>query len=230
MLLGTLVGFPERERWQALDVGSGDSALPGYLLETGNAARVTALDLPEAFERRSHETRRRDAARGNIDWLDGSMLAIPAGDRTFELVTCISAIEHLDGDPMQVKRNPAAPGPVPYDDFLARTRLALDEMARVLAPGGLLFVTSDAFIEGRQTSDGWTAPHEDGRIWSAYRFGDIDDVFARAITENDLEFIGERGHRRDLLEADRSRSTYRGRFFTTFAIVARRPGPASSCP
>ncbi|MEJ7785734.1 MAG: class I SAM-dependent methyltransferase, partial [Solirubrobacteraceae bacterium] len=165
---GMLLGYlrhrglrPER----ALDVGTGDSAFPRYLLTSGAVGAMSTLDLPEALEQQAAANAARAATSG-VEALLGSMLDIPAADASFDLVTCISAIEHLDGQPSpDVTRD--------HGCFLADTQTALGEMARVLRPGGLLYLTTDVYLPERQTTDGWAKFDAGSVIWSAYRFDDI---------------------------------------------------------
>ena len=222
MLLGTLRNFPSRAGWRALDVGSGNSTFPRYLVESGNVGHMTTLDLELAHERQSEENRRRDEAAG-IERVEGSMLDLPFADGEFDLVTCVSAIEHLDGDPLVHKRDPLnTPGKLPYDEYVARTRTAMAEMGRVLAPGGLLFVTSDAYVAGRQATDSWSSPRGEGPIWSAYEIQDIPRVFLEPLEAAALELLGTPDFAAEQLIEGSDRSTYRGRYFTTFAVAAVR--------
>ena len=223
-LLGALMAFPERSGWGALDVGSGNSTFPRYLVESGNCAHMTTLDLEYAFEKQKERTRVRDEEAG-ITRVEGSMLDLPFEDASFDLVTCISAIEHLDGSLSQHLKDPEANPHLPYDDYLERTRTAVREMARVVRPGGVLYLTSDLYLADRQTTDAWAGPGYDGPIWSAYRYDDFDEVFVQTLRASGLELWGEPAdHRPELLAESEDRASYRGRYFTVFALLARRPG------
>jgi ubiquinone/menaquinone biosynthesis C-methylase UbiE len=219
-LLAALHDRPERAGWRAIDIGSGRSTFPRYLLAQGHVAEMTTLDLPDPTESASDVHVQDDAALG-VNRVEGSMLALPMADESFDLVTCISAIEHLDGDRKTNRRNPE--GRPPYDQYVAQTRTALIEMARVLAPGGLMYVTTDAYIPELQQTDTWSSPNGRTPILSAYRFEDIEDVFVAAVRSAGLELVGQPNFRRELLEDDPDRSSFRGRYFTTFAILARKP-------
>jgi SAM-dependent methyltransferase len=214
---GMLLGYlrhrglkPER----ALDVGTGDSAFPRYLVASGAVGRITTLDLPQALEEQAADSAARAAASG-VEQLVGSMLDIPAPDASFDLVTCISAIEHLDGQP-----SPAVTRS--HQRFLADTTVALGEMARVLRPGGLLYLTTDAYLPERQTTDGWAKFDSGGVIWSAYRFDDIEPTFVETLATAGLRPVAPPELDRRLLVADPGRSTFRGRYFTTFALLGER--------
>lgn len=210
-LLGLLTGPGGLQPRRALDVGSGVSTFPAYLVQHGFAAEMTTLDLDAAFEGQ--------AEREGVEHVQGSMLDLPFPDASFDLVTCISAIEHLDGSP----RLTPLEDKLPYDRYVEDTRRGMREMARVLAPGGLLYVTTDAYLPDRQTTDSWSAPDGQGPIWSAYEFSAIEDVFVATVREAGLELVGEPDFRAALLLGDDDHATYRGRYFTTFAVAARRP-------
>jgi SAM-dependent methyltransferase len=96
-----------------LDAGCGVGYGTALLVRAG-ATAATGVDLdPDAVA---------DAARehgGVADFVEGDLLALPFPNGAFDLVSCFEAIEHV-ADPHR----------------------ALDELARVLAPGGLLLVSS----------------------------------------------------------------------------------------
>ena len=215
-LLATLGRYPERLGWNALDVGSGNSTFPLYLVNSGNVDDLVALDLPAAHELQSAANPARERA-GGVRRVNGSMLELPFDAETFDLVTSISAIEHLDGD-RHVEPKLA------YEPYLDRTRTALREMMRVLRPGGHLFVTTDAYIPELQTTDAWRKGEPiDGTMWSSYRYEDIERTFLATIEAAGGD-VADPDYDAWLLRDSIDRATYRGRFFTTFAIWARKAG------
>jgi SAM-dependent methyltransferase len=220
MLMGVLHARGERGRGRALDVGSGNSTFPHYLLRMEYVSEMTTLDLAQPLERAKGAHRPSESVRR----LEGSMLDLPLESDQFDLVTCISAIEHLDGDRKAHSRDPAANPMLPYAEFVEQTRQALREMARVTAPGGLLYVTTDAFIPDLQRTDTWSSPDGSRPICSAYRFEDIESTFVDTVRSSGLELMGAPDYRVELLIEDPDRSTYRGRYFTTFAVAATKPG------
>jgi SAM-dependent methyltransferase len=220
-LLAALQARPERAGWRAIDIGSGRSTFPRYLLAQGHVAEMTTLDLPDPKET-TPEAHVKDEAAHGVTRVEGSMLELPMPDASFDLVTCISAIEHLDGDRKANRANPE--GRPSYEEYVEMTRTGLREMARVLAPGGLLYVTTDAYIPELQRTDAWSSPNGSVPIMSAYRFEDIEGVFVDSVRSAGLELVGTPDYRRELLERDPDRGSYRGRYFTTFAILAGKAG------
>ena len=84
------------------------------ILFNAGAREVVGVDIAEAVLEAA-----RPAMPKGVDLELGDLRALDAGDDSFELVVCLETIEHL-----------ADPGVV------------LDELARVLAPGGLLALSS----------------------------------------------------------------------------------------
>jgi SAM-dependent methyltransferase len=109
-------------RWQldtvtsALDVGCGHGHWGRALLPHLPAARLTGIDPePKWIDKaREHATAKGLAHR--TEYLEGSAEHIPFPDNTFDLVTCQTVLMHV-------------PDPA----------VAIDEMLRVLRPGGRLF-------------------------------------------------------------------------------------------
>jgi ubiquinone/menaquinone biosynthesis C-methylase UbiE len=118
-----------------LDVGTGTGRVPLALLrDLDFEGRVVGLDLSL---RMLKEARRKTAGREDqvmLLWKDA--LALPFPDNSFDAVSCVEALE-----------------------FMADPRVAVEEMARVLRPGGTLVTTNrvglDALLmPGRRFSDG----------------------------------------------------------------------------
>ncbi len=220
MLLGYLQHTGERPQ-RALDVGAGDSVFSSFLAAAGIVDSIAALDLPESFEDLSVATESLESAHG-VTRMAGSMLDIPAADASFDLVTCISAIEHLDGHAAAHRRDPERNPQLPYDRYLEQTTTALREMARVLRPNGLLYLTTDAYVPRLQKTDAWVKYDTGGTIWSAYRLEDVQPVFLDTLQREGVRLVGELSLNERLLIDDERRSTFRGRYFTTFSVTARK--------
>jgi ubiquinone/menaquinone biosynthesis C-methylase UbiE len=101
-----------------LDVATGTSRLPVALFQQPVFhGRIIALDNAR---RMLHEaTQCASAYRDRVTWVWHPAVPLPFGEDTFDLVTCLEALE-----------------------FMPDTRTALRECARVLKPGGLLLVTN----------------------------------------------------------------------------------------
>jgi len=92
---------------KALDVGTGTGHFACLLHELG--LDVTAIDAsPAMYEVASEKNK-------DISWHLGAAEQLPFQDESFDLVTCITAVE-----------------------FMANAQMAIDEMLRVLNPGGRL--------------------------------------------------------------------------------------------
>ena len=113
-----------------LDVATGTGRLPRALLRQPSfQGRVIGLDLSRGMLREALSSTAQFRDRLTFIWQDASQL--PFEDGTFDAVTCIEALEFMP-DPLHV----------------------LDELVRVLRPGGVLLITnrvgSDAkFLPGR---------------------------------------------------------------------------------
>src|SRR6185436_4874619 len=129
---GTLLaGIAGWNGLRVLDVGTGRSTLPQWMTHTG--ARVFTFDLPAPAEHRwggFQERLNGFVARraGPIAGLAGSMRHLPFADGTFDLVTSLSVVEHLD-------TNLPDRAYVPYAEQCRRLAEVLDETIRVTAPG-----------------------------------------------------------------------------------------------
>jgi ubiquinone/menaquinone biosynthesis C-methylase UbiE len=120
-----------------LDVSTGTGRLPRTLLRQPRfAGNVIGLDLSAGMLRVADE--RLTSYDCRIDLLMGLAAPLPFADDQFEAVTCLEALE-----------------------FFTDARSALDEMVRVLRPGGWLLVTNRV---------GWEARLMPGRTWSRAEF------------------------------------------------------------
>lgn len=107
------------------DVGGGRGVLSWYLAQKGHA--VTAYDINFLWDNEGNadvENQFFQFARDNgFEAELGSVFNIPAEDDTFDVVTCISVVEH-----------------VLWKEY------AIKEMLRVLKPGGRLILTYDLVL------------------------------------------------------------------------------------
>lgn len=100
---------------RVLDAGCGASIFPIYLRELGH--RVTAVDLrpPHGLDQ-SHGL--------TVHYVSANLTELPFADASFDAVFCISVIEHLGHE---------------------GARAALEELRRVVVPGGKLLITTDYY-------------------------------------------------------------------------------------
>jgi len=201
-----------------LEVGPGNSTFPIYLQSKG--AAVTVIDLPQPLDPPFSYQKWR-YRRSGVVTDQGSVLDLPYENDSFDLVTCISTIEHLDTTPGETDV-------LPYPTFIDRTKTALAEMCRVVSPGGHLYITSETYVPGKATKDRWLAYIETASISGAYDVNDIAGVFVDTIQAHGFELVGDSDYRPALLLDDGDRSNYRGPFISTFALLARKAPAGSS--
>jgi ubiquinone/menaquinone biosynthesis C-methylase UbiE/uncharacterized protein YbaR (Trm112 family) len=120
-LLRELTGV---ERPLVLDVATGTGRLPLALLRERFRGQIVGLDLSRGMLRQARRKLAAHSDQVHLLWHDASCL--PFSDGTFDAVTCLESLE-----------------------FMPRPREALSEMVRVLAPGGVLFVTNRVGHEAR---------------------------------------------------------------------------------
>lgn len=199
---------------RVLDVGCGRSLFSAYLTTLG--AHVVTLDLPVPLQEQETAINRRN--RFGVSHYNGSMLDIPFETGSFDLVLSISAIEHLHEEPSNPlqSRN--------YGEFVNDTIMAVKEMARVVTPGGYLFITSDLFDPTRQKTDNWRPA---AGVTCAYQFGDFKKIFIETQRAAGFYFDRPFSYDFDSIGSDPGRATYRGRYFTTFTCLMRKDSNAS---
>lgn len=108
-----------------LDVATGTGRLPLALLEQPDfQGRIIALDLSRRMVRIAAQKLAPYSSR--VTLMHHAAGALPFPDNTFDLVTCLEALE-----------------------FMPDPRRALDELVRVLRPGGLLVITNRQGVPAR---------------------------------------------------------------------------------
>jgi len=107
-----------------LDVATGTGRLPMALLRDRFPGRIVGLDLSLGMLHQAHRKLQPYGDQVRLIWHDASHL--PFDDGGFDAVTCLESLE-----------------------FLPRPLEALAEMVRVLAPGGVLFLTNRVGREAR---------------------------------------------------------------------------------
>jgi ubiquinone/menaquinone biosynthesis C-methylase UbiE len=120
-LLRELIGV---EHPLVLDVATGTGRLPLALLRERFRGQIVALDFSRGMLRQAKRKLAAYSDQVSLLWQDASDL--PFSDGAFDAVTCLESLE-----------------------FMPNPREALAEMVRVLAPGGVLFVTNRVGHEAR---------------------------------------------------------------------------------
>ena len=119
-----LRGLEGVERPQILDVATGTGRLPLALLRERFRGQIVGLDLSQGMLRQARRKLRAYGDQVSLIWQDASRL--PFEDGTFDAVTCLESLE-----------------------FMPRPLVVLSEMVRVLAPGGVLYLTNRVGPEAR---------------------------------------------------------------------------------
>jgi SAM-dependent methyltransferase len=211
------------DRWQGrrvLDIGTGRSTLPRWMSAQG--ATVTSFELAAPVEQVSSDFQHRVdsliARRpGVVREVAGTMRSLPFADATFGLVTSLSVVEHLDTDlPDRAY--------VPYDEQRRRLEQVLEEMVRVTAPGGLVYITSDCCDYTRATTDAWRDAYYyvDGPPLSgAWPVRDVRELFYDYLSERGCALVGGCQFAPDGIGRP-EHWTWRGAYFSGFSVLARR--------
>jgi SAM-dependent methyltransferase len=145
------------------------------------------------------------------------MLMLPFADASFDLVTSLSVVEHLDTEfPARTY--------VPPAEQQRRLGDVLDEMARVAAPGGLVYVTSECCDYERATTDNWRGAYyyrEGPPLSAAWPVREVPRLFYDGLVARGCSLVGEPGYRADDI-ARPDHWTNRGPYFGGFCVLARK--------
>ena len=218
---GTLLrGIPDWRGLRVLDVGTGRSTLPQWMIFHG--ARVTPIDLPIPAEDRwggFQERLNKFIARraGVVAGVAGSMRRLPFRDGSFDLVTSLSVVEHLDTDlPDRTF--------VPYPEQRKRLADVLDEAIRVTAPGGHIYLTSECCDYDRARLDTWRSAYYyiDGPpLSAAWPVHEVPELFYEYVTDRGCDLVGGlQFDPSDIDDADHWSN--RGPYFSGFTLLARK--------
>lgn len=144
-----------------LDVGCGDGVMVDRFLHLG--ARVVGLDSqPEALELARKLT---SVGRNAVMWVRADAHNLPFSDNTFDFVTCIEVIEHLN-----------------------KADLCIAEVRRILKPGGVFVVTTPEASSERGVRDAFHV-HE---FTSGELSGLLSEFFEYVTVKSAFPFFWER--------------------------------------
>ena len=220
---GTLVNWvPSWRGLRVLDVGTGRSTLPCWMIAQG--ASVVAFEFPEPVERPGLGLLARlsdlqvSPYRRRLRQVSGDILELPFADGSFDLVTCLSVIEHLDTDLSDMSF-------VPYPEQRRRAGRLLDEMVRVTRPGGALYLTSECCDYTRATTDAWRESYyyrQGPPLSAAWPVREVPEIFYDHLAKRGCVLPGGVSFEPNELCGDGSRETFRGPYFSAFSVLARR--------
>lgn len=112
-----------KQHLKIADIGAGRGALSQFLAQCGEGHDVTVFDMSFDWDRVRHGVEKEFidyAAKNNFSAKFGTIFNIPSKNEAYDVVTCISVVEHIK-----------------------HKVYALTEMLRILKPGGLLILTYD---------------------------------------------------------------------------------------
>jgi len=176
---------------KVIDLGCGKAEIPRRLLKDGLVASVTGLDVDHA----QHTQNLAATPVTGLDFVLAGAADIPFNANSFDIVTMLKSLHH-----------------VPLDCI----DRALAEIERVLAPGGVLYVSEPVFAGEfneilrlfndeevvrnaahdalrRAVSTGLMKEMEEKRFDTLIAFRDFDEFFQRIVkaTHSDLTLVGD---------------------------------------
>jgi SAM-dependent methyltransferase len=218
---GTLLRAIERWRGlRVLDIGTGRSTFPNWMSREG--AIVTTFDLSKpaeagwgGFQERVNDVVGRRP--GEVRAVAGSMGCLPFADASFDLLTSLSVVEHLDTD---------LPGRtfVPYEEQRRRLARVIDEMIRVAKPGGCIYITSECCDFERATADAWKPAYyydEGPALSGAWPVQDVPRLFYDYVAARGCALAGGVQFAVSNI-AREDHWSWRGPYFSGFSLLARK--------
>ncbi len=116
---------PAGQPFAILDAGSGITFMPYYLSDRYENARITCVDSAASYKP-TFDRINRAADVDRVNFIQAMLQDVPLADGNFDAIYCVSVLEHT-GDYATI----------------------LDEMHRLLRPGGELMITFDISLDGK---------------------------------------------------------------------------------
>lgn len=118
-------GHPGDRQLAVLDAGSGVTFMPYYLCDRRRDLRITCVDSVGSYQQ-AFERINRAVGADAVTFIPAKLQDMPLEPDSFDAIYCVSVLEHTG-------------------DYAA----VLDEMLRVLRPGGELILTFDISLDGK---------------------------------------------------------------------------------
>ena len=179
-----------RAGMKVLDAGCGNAIFPIYLAKNG--CDVTAADL-------EMDTGLADMHGVNINYHIGTITDLPFEDDSFDMVFCLSVLEHLPEH---------------------ETAAAVCELVRVLRPSGRLVVTVDFFDDLERTLHfEMNGRHRTGD-WPIF---DEEQLHSRIINASGLPLHGETDFSVDWAAKKREMLAFHPFEYTSLGCILQKP-------
>jgi len=116
---------PNQSKFNVLDAGSGITFFPFFCKENLKIKKVTCLDYDEGYAPVFDKINKHSTNK--VEFIKASLTEMPFENSSFDIVYSVSVIEHTT-DPLRI----------------------INEIDRVLKPGGMLVLTFDLSLDGSQ--------------------------------------------------------------------------------
>lgn len=193
---------------RVLDIGAGNSTFACYLARMGQ--QVVTIDLPDPSAR-SLSWARYKYGKYKVRRDNGTVFALPYADCSFDIVTCISVIEHF-----HMKKTDAEYELETVEAFKESIQTALAEASRVSVPGGYFYLTTDVYLPGKEEQT------TDLQVEDAFSVRQIQELLIPAFTESGFALVQPGDFSADWLAQDLGKSGLPTSEQRPMSILARK--------